>query len=228
MQGAFVRRLVTRELLDDPVESLDELEGTLRDIAFANAWFGGTAAVAREIERARATTILDVGTGSGDIPFALAEHADRLHVPLEITCVDRSEQILALARKRSGGHSRLRFLLADGEALPFADGAFDVAMCNLALHHFDPPGAQALLRELRRLSRMTPLICDLYRSPAAFAGAFAFAYLFSRNRLTRNDAPLSVRRAYTPAEAESLARAAGWNAPRVRKHAFFRMTVTDG
>ena len=115
---------------------------------------------------------------------------------------------------------------ADGGALPFGDGAFDVVICTLALHHFEPAGARALLRELRRVARIVPVVCDLRRSALAFAATWLWSRT-SRNRLTRHDAPLSVRRAYTPAEALALARDAGWRAPHVRREPFFRMTLTD-
>jgi ubiquinone/menaquinone biosynthesis C-methylase UbiE len=214
--------------MDDPVDSLAELEGTLRDIEFANEWLGGSAPVARELDRLGATTILDVGTGSADIAHKLARRADRRGSELTITCLDHSQQMLEIARKRTGEHPRLQFVHADGARLPFDDASFDVAMCNLALHHFEPEGARAVLRELRRVSRRSPLVCDLYRSIPAYAGAYTFSRLVTNNRLTRNDAPLSVRRAYTPSEAYELAGDAGWKTPRVRKHAFFRMTLCDG
>jgi len=83
-----------------------------------------------------------------------------------------------------------------------------------------------LLRELRRVARTTPIVCDLARSRAAYAGTWLVTRL-SRNRLTRHDAPLSVRRAYTPDEALALARDAGWRGARVRREPFFRMTLTD-
>jgi hypothetical protein len=70
------------------------------------------------------------------------------------------------------------------------------------------------------------VVCDLRRSALAFAGAWLWSRT-SRNRLTRHDAPLSVRRAYTPAEALALARDAGWRDPRVQGEAFYRMTLTD-
>jgi hypothetical protein len=60
--GAGFGRLATaRELLDDPVDSLDELEGSLRDIAFANTWFGGTSPVACELDRVRAARACAAG-----------------------------------------------------------------------------------------------------------------------------------------------------------------------
>ncbi len=226
--SALAERAVSRELMDDPVDSLAELEGSLRDIEFANAWLGGAAPVAREVERIGGSTLLDVGTGSADIPHRIARRADRRGADLTITCLDHSAQMLEIARKRTRSHPRLRFVLGDGAVLPFADGSFDIAMCNLALHHFEPEGASSVLRELRRVSRRSPLVCDLYRSLPSLAGAFTFSRIISRNRLTRNDAPLSVRRSYTPREAYALALEAGWERPRVRTHPFFRMTLTDG
>lgn len=223
-----MQRIVARELMDAPVDSPSELEANLADIEFANAAFGGTRPVLREVRRLGARSVLDVGCGSADIPLALVRDAERRGADVEVTALDRSEQMLEIARRRTGAHPRLRFVAADAAALPFADGAFDVVTCNLALHHFEPDAARALLGELRRVARLTPLVCDLRRSVAAYAAAFAFSRAFTRNRLTRHDGPLSVRRAYTPDEAGAMAREAGWQSPRVRREAFFRMTLSDG
>jgi ubiquinone/menaquinone biosynthesis C-methylase UbiE len=214
--------------MDDPVDSLTELEGNLRDIEFANAVFGGIAPVVRAIRRTGARSVLDVGCGSADIPLAVARDGERRGAPVAVTALDRSEQMLAIARRRTGGHRALTFVTGDGVALPFADGAFDVVTCNLALHHFEPDVAPRLLREMRRVARIMPLVCDLARSPLAYAAALAWSRLFTRNRLSRHDGPLSVRRAYTPREALALAREAGWRMPVARREPFFRMTLADG
>lgn len=223
-----MRRTIARELMDGPVDDVGELEGNLRDIAFANARLGGSAPVVRALRRVDAARldVLDVGSGAADIPLALVRDASRRGVELSVTCLDRSEQMLALARRTAGDQRAVSFVCADGGALPFGDGAFDVVICTLALHHFEPAGARALLRELRRVARIVPVVCDLRRSALAFAATWLWSRT-SRNRLTRHDAPLSVRRAYTPAEALALARDAGWRAPHVRREPFFRMTLTD-
>ncbi|MFN2459302.1 MAG: methyltransferase domain-containing protein [Candidatus Velthaea sp.] len=222
-----MRRAVERELMDDPVDSLAELERNLADIEFANARFGGIGPVLREVRRAGARTVLDVGCGSADIPLAVARDGERRGADVQVTALDRSEQMLAIARRRTLGHPRLRFVSGEGTALPFGDGQFDVVTCNLALHHFEPDAACRLLAEMRRVARVTPLICDLRRARAAYAVVLLWSRLSTRNRLTRHDAPLSVLRAYTPAEALALARAAGWRAPRARRERFFRMTLRD-
>ena len=109
--------------------------------------------------------------------------------------------MLDIARRTTGEHHALSFVRADGGALPFADRAFDAVTCTLALHHFEPAPATALLRELRRVAKRdarSSAICGARcsRSPPTWLWSRT-----SRNRLTRHDAPLSVRRAYTPEEA---------------------------
>ena len=136
--------------------------------------------------------------------------------------------MIDIARRRTGSEDRLTFVCGEGERLPFDDGAFDVVTATLALHHFEPPAAQELLREMRRVARLTPIVGDLSRSRFAFAATWLWARATTRNRLTRHDAPLSVRRAYEPSEALALAREAGWRAPRIRREPFFRMTLFDG
>lgn len=209
--------------MDGPVESRDELEANLADIAFANRRFGGIAPIRREVARIGARTVLDVGSGGGDVPHALV----RTIPGLRVTCLDTSEAMIAIARKRTGGDDRLTFVWGNGEALPFGDGAFDAVTCSLAMHHFEPAPARALLREMRRVARLSPIVCDLARSPIAYAGTWIYAHFMTMNRLTRHDAPLSVRRAYTPGEALEIARAAGWASPQVRREPFFRMTLID-
>ncbi|MGH7329967.1 MAG: methyltransferase domain-containing protein [Polyangiaceae bacterium] len=220
------QRVELRELMDDPVDSLTELEANLRDIARANRFLGGVAPISRELERTGATTVLDVGCGAADIPRVLLQQASRRNRALTITCLDKNEEMLRIA----GGDvatSQLTFVRGDGTSLPYADGAFDVAMCSLTMHHLKPEDAVALLRELRRVSRTTPVVCDLRRSALAYAAVSIYVRLFSRNRLTRHDGPISVLRAYTPDEALTVAKKAGWHAPRVRMEPWFRMTLID-
>jgi ubiquinone/menaquinone biosynthesis C-methylase UbiE len=212
--------------MDEPVDDLDELAENLRDVAFANARLGGTAPVVRALRRLDARRVLDVGSGAGDVALALVRDGERRGVDVHVTCLDRSAQMLDVARRSTGGGPALDFVRADGGSLPYPDAAFDVVTCTLALHHFEPEAATVLLRELRRVARLSPVVCDLRRSPVAFAAAWLWSRT-SRNRLTRHDAPLSVRRAYTPDEVLALAHAAGWRSPRVRNEPFFRLTLTD-
>ncbi len=213
--------------MDDPVESLAELEASLADLERANRYLGGVTPLREMIFSRGATSVLDVGCGSADIPLAVASAAQAQGRKISITCTDVSEQMLDIARRRTREHPALRFERADGTALPYADSSFDVVTCDLALHHFAPDHAVSLLGEMRRVARITPIVCDLRRGFLAWLGVWFLAQVATRNRLTRNDGPLSVRRAYTPDEALALARRAGWSKPCVRKTPFFRMLLCD-
>jgi SAM-dependent methyltransferase len=214
--------------MDLPVESETELEGNLAEIEFANRWLGGIGPIRREVRRVAARSLLDVGSGAAGVPLALVRDGARRGIDLRATCLDRDDAMIAIARRRTAADPRLTFVLGHGEVLPFDDDAFDVVTCTLALHHFEPDPARRLLREMRRVARVTPIVGDLVRSYLGYAGTWLYANAISRNRYTRHDAPLSVRRAYTPREACDFARDAGWRAPRARHEPFFRMTLVDG
>lgn len=222
-----MKRAAGRELMDDPAESIAELEENLRDIERANRWLGGIAPVRSAVFSLGAASVLDVGCGSADIPRALIAAAKQKGNDLHVTCLDSNPQMLEIAQGRADRESGIRFLHGEGMALPFPDRSFDVVTCNLALHHFDPPSAVKLLREMRRVALVTPIVCDLRRSPFGYAGAVVLSRVFTRNRFTRHDAPLSARRAYTAAEACKLARDAGWRNPIAKKKAFYRMLLRD-
>lgn len=223
------------ELLDQLSHSVsaEELAGNLRDIRRANRYFGGTRAVVNTLRpvlrrlaesRPGAVTLLDLATGSADIPSVLMACAGRDGLHLTIVATDLQPEILAGARavQRSG---LISLEQADARALPYSDNAFDIVTLALALHHFDPEAAAQVLREMKRVGRHALLVSDLARSLPGYAGAWLFGHLLTRNRLTRHDAPLSVKRAYTPAEALAMARAAGWRKPRVRNATLFRYVL---
>ena len=221
------RAIAADEWLDDPAVGSTELGKSFDDIERANRWFGGVAPIVREVFARDCEWVLDVGCGSADIPRALLREARRRGRKLEVVGLDRSEGAIAVARERARGETALRFACAEASSLPFPDASFDVVTCSLTLHHLAPDDAIVALREMRRVARLCPLVCDLRRSLHGYLGALFFGKLIARSRLSRHDAPLSARRAYTPREMKELARQAAWTQPRVRLLPFSRMLLTD-
>jgi hypothetical protein len=204
------------EILDGDAFTEEELAGNLADIRRYNRWAGGARAVvdaldllARRLPAGRPISILDVGAGSADLAAAAEAWARRRGLRPRVVACDASRRVLGAARSWNGGlPAGVRLCLADARALPHADGAFDLAFASLLLHHLDDGAAVAVLGELRRVTRLGFAVIDLRRSRPALMAVGALARLSTRNRLTLNDAPLSVRRALTPAEARALAGAA--------------------
>jgi SAM-dependent methyltransferase len=210
------RSVDVEELLDGPLDDPAALRGNLRDLERVNRWLGGAGLSARAIDALagdRTTlTVLDVGTGAADIPVALLARAARAGRHLRVTGIDNRPEVLvaAVARQpRLGMTPGLELHVGDGRALPFPDRSFDIAHASLLLHHLEPTAAVALLREMSRVARRGIVVNDLLRGRLAWLGAWLLSHLATRNRYTRYDAPLSVRRAYTVAELTSLIAAAG-------------------
>jgi ubiquinone/menaquinone biosynthesis C-methylase UbiE len=90
-------------------------------------------------------SILDVGSGAGQIAGHLLEFADP---DARITCIDLSQKMLCRARKRLKS-KRPAYIAADMTALPFADGSFDGVTCGYVLEHVPDP--EQGLRELSRV-----------------------------------------------------------------------------
>jgi SAM-dependent methyltransferase len=207
-----MRRLADHhELLDGALDDEATLDGNLRDLARINRRFGGarlSLEAIRTLVGAAPTHvhILDVGTGGADLPLAWLR-APGPWQRLEVTAVDSRQEVLDAARRVSPGLQAtdgLRMQVADGLALPFADGAFDLGHSSLLLHHLEPGPAVAFLRELSRVSRAGIVVNDLDRSWSAWIGAWLVLHLLTRNPYTLHDGVLSVRRAYTRAEAREL------------------------
>jgi SAM-dependent methyltransferase len=228
----LLHRKEAEELLDQTGHDPAELAANLRDIRTVNRVAGGTAIVLRylpalldQVPRDCPAEILDVATGSGDIPRALITWAGRQSRPLRLTITDRSPEILSAARSMLADVPEVTFTVCDARAVPMPDRSFDVVLCSLALHHFAPGEAVQVLREMDRLSRTGFILNDIRRCRAGYLAAWAASRVATRNRLTRHDMPLSVLRAYTPDELRALLGQAGIPEARVTTHPLFRMAA---
>ena len=205
------------ELLDGPLDDPVALVANLRDLTWINRHLGGIALSRRALDallgdRRGALGLLDVGTGAADIPAALQTAEARLGRKLQVTALDSRPEVVAAALAIAPGlatRADFTFVVGDGRALPGADASQDVVHASLVLHHLAPDEALGLLREMGRLASIGVVINDLSRGRLFWLGAWLLSHSLTRSRLTRNDASLSVRRAYTRAEMEGLLARAG-------------------
>lgn len=227
-----LRRAPAPELMDQPEISSAALAHALADLRAVNRWFGGSRTALRVLlpELRKVTdepvSVLDVGTGSGDIPRDLVSASRREGRSLRVVATDLHPETVAIAAARLRDAPAIEVRQADGLALPFADAAFDIAMCHTALHHFEDDQALRLIRELSRCARHAVVVTDLVRGrlPLAVVGLLSRS-LWRRHPITRHDSVVSIRAAFTPGEAARLAYEAGLQEVRVRRHPFFRFSL---
>jgi SAM-dependent methyltransferase len=205
------------ELLDGPLDDPVALAANLRDLTWINRQVGGVGLSRRALDalvqaRPGRLTLLDVGTGAGDVPAALQAAEARRGRELEVIALDSRPEVIAAALAIAPGlasRPRFSFLVGDGRSLPFADASQDVVHCSLVLHHLEPDEAVVLLREMGRVAAIGIIVNDLARGRLFWLGAWLLSHTLARSQLTRTDASLSVRRAYNPSELRGLLAAAG-------------------
>ncbi|VTT97152.1 Uncharacterized protein OS=Planctomyces maris DSM 8797 GN=PM8797T_03249 PE=4 SV=1: Methyltransf_23 [Gemmataceae bacterium] len=203
--------------MDDPGLAPAEHRRALAGLARLNRVSGSAAvlwpAVARLArELRRPVRVLDVATGSGDVPAGLVRKARRAGVSLEVSGCDISQTAVAAAAANCPAG---RFFVHDALRNPLPAG-FDVVTCSLFLHHLSTDDAVSLLAAMRDAVGRLVLVNDLSRSRFSFVGVWLACHLLTTSPVVRFDGPASVRSAFTPREALALAERAGLTAAVVR------------
>jgi ubiquinone/menaquinone biosynthesis C-methylase UbiE len=208
--------------MDDPAADPAEVRGALaylrwvnRALRYNHATRQRVAAWARSWSPTTPITLLDVATGSGDVPTYLLRQFPAF--PLKFVGVDLHEVTVAEAN-RSFPAAR-----ADATCLPFADGSIDYVLSSMFLHHLSHEQAMQVLREIWRVARRGVLVADQIRSRRAL-GWIRLLTLHA-NAMVRHDAVVSVRQAFTMDEIAAMAREAGWRDIDLRRHFAHRFTV---
>jgi len=215
------------ELLDDPSADPATVAASLEDIARANRWFGGTAAVRRGLRRAlpdlprgATVTLADFGTGLGDLPRAAARWAARRGVRLVAIGLERNP---VAARLAAG--AGVPCAMACAGATPLRDNSVDVVLVSQLAHHLCDESAVRLFRECDRVARRAVVVADLRRGrlgPLAFwVGARALGF----DPVTVADGMTSIRRGFTTSELRGLLREAGVRAT-VERRPGYRLVAT--
>jgi ubiquinone/menaquinone biosynthesis C-methylase UbiE len=199
-----VKRVVVPEMLDEDLGTPEEIRKSLLDLRGINQNFGGFSSMAALVRRVvdrrglKRVSFLDVAGGTGDV----AEH-------VRVTLVKDGIEVRSTVLDRAPSHmssasAMVSRAAGDALSLPFADASFDVVGCNLFCHHLEPAEMLTFFVEALRVTRIAVIVSDLRRNLFHWAAAYTGCAIF-RSRLTRNDAPASVRRAYTMAEIASIA-----------------------
>jgi ubiquinone/menaquinone biosynthesis C-methylase UbiE len=218
-----VKRRPTPELLDTDSGTAAEIEGSLRDLRSFNQRLGGVAttrdlihSVARRTGRME-FSLLEVAAGTGFVPARASEALRGSGLNVKVTLLDRAPTHLPT-------NGVIRKIAADALNMPFSDSAFDLISCSLFLHHLSPKELVEFAHESLRVARVAVLVNDLVRHPIHLALAYAGLPIY-RSRITRNDAPASVKQAYTVEEMTEFFRRAGAAKVEAQRHFLFRMGV---
>ena len=215
------------EYLDDPDFPPHERARALADVGRSNALFGGWSSVWGAIapfigQMPRQMTLLDVGTGHGEMAVRVARELGALGISVTTLGVDVAPSVASAAARTLDGA-----LAGDALRLPLRSACADLVICSQMLHHFTEPDVQAILGELNRVSRRFVVISDLQRSRLAAAGFWLASIALGFHPVTRHDGVVSVMRGFTIDELyKHLHSAIGAHrGGRIRASAFWRLSA---
>lgn len=203
------KRIETEELLDGHDAPAVDMERSLRDLRRINKYCGGIRIYRSLLKRFSPRSVVDLGTGTSDLLEAVP------HIPLRVGIDFKIDHLLYL---RDG--SRVRRVVADARRLPFRDGAVDVVTSAHFFHHFSPAENAAILGESLRVARKGVAVNDTRRHSVPLLFVRLISALRLVGRITRFDAPASVLRGYTTAEAREVVGRVGGRGQVVRKWPF--------
>jgi SAM-dependent methyltransferase len=201
------------EMMDRPQAVSAELESDLENLEKLNRYFGSYALVRYFLRRwlrpGSSLTAIDLCTGFGDIPRFIVNWCRTNQIAVRVTAVDFQPATLELAKERSKSFPEIAFRQSNVFSFAPIEPA-DFVFCSLALHHFDDRAAIRLLQSAQAMAKCGVLVADLERTDFGIAGIYLLTACLFREPMTRFDARLSIRRAFSFKEMRQLASAAGW------------------
>jgi SAM-dependent methyltransferase len=209
-----MQRSAQIEILDGEVETAD-LADILHDLARFNGIMQGHQPVLRWLDRAvkslppnRPLTLLDIGSGYGDLLRAVRGWARKRGRSLRLIGVDLSPQVVDVARSVTPDSDEIEYHAADIFAFT-PPAPIDLVVTSLVTHHLSDDLIARFLRWIETNASRGWMIYDLQRSVIPFY-FIAFAGIVLRlHPVVTYDGRVSVARSLTRREWGDRLAAAG-------------------
>jgi 2-polyprenyl-3-methyl-5-hydroxy-6-metoxy-1,4-benzoquinol methylase len=210
----FDSRATATEFLDRPDCDPTLAAASYRFMETVNCYFGGIRTVRRFLAAETAgrhagapLRILDIGSGSCDIPLAVSRWARAHGIPLHFTCLEMAGHAVDIARRQlaRAGDPAVQLLQEDVLTHQPAE-PYDLAVASMCFHHFSNVQILTLLQRLRGFMLNSVLINDLRRSRLASLAARLLLADTGTPAGVRHDALLSIRRGFKISELSTLLR----------------------
>lgn len=196
--------------MDNPELPEDEHSQALLGLARLNRATRIAPAIYKRIRRyalghGKPLRVLDLASGSGDIPIDWAKRARREGIALKVTGVDISDHAVRFATEQAArANVDVQFMHLDclSDRLP---SGFDVITAGLFMHHLHDWQISRLLMSMHGSAELAVVICDLERSALNLGLVWFAAHSLSRSGIVHRDAVRSVKAALTRHEFREIA-----------------------
>lgn len=226
-------RSTEKELIDDLDLDNDALRQNLEELAIINQYLGGNQVTISGLEtvlKASKPTqntykIADLGCGGGDMLMVIAKWARKKQLKTTLIGIDANDFMIEFAKKRTAQFQEITYLHQNIFAEAFQEHSFDIVTMTLFCHHFDDESLVKLLKQLKQQSRVAIVINDIHRHWFAYHSIAWITKLFLKSYLVKNDAKLSVWRAFRKSDLENIIQQAGFSRFSIKWKWAFRWEV---
>ena len=212
----FRRRTQPADLPEqmDELCSRDELRACLRDMTRVNRLLLGYRPTfhwlaSLHLERLGAPVrILDVGCGNGDLLRRVERWASGRGIRTELTGLDANPDCVAIAREAANGAGRTEWV--EGDVFSHSPKAApDLVMSSLVAHHLADGELVRFIRWMEQEAVMGWFVNDLSRAPIPYHLLGWFARALRLHPFVQHDGPVSIARAFQPADWRDICARAG-------------------
>ena len=226
MRTHFIKLLTQRDRRPEVMDQQDLAVGKhehalsgLSRINFFSATAGSYLRALRALSsRSTPLRILDIACGGGDVVRRLGQYGAKHGLPWHVAGCDLSSVAVEHARRKAIEEKvAVEYFVHDALA-ETPPGEYDAIICSLFLHHLEEPQAVRLLGLLAKTAGVRAIfISDLNRGLIGLALAHAACRLLTTSSVVHTDGPLSVRAAFTLAEALAIADKARLHGVTIRR-----------
>ena len=209
----FTKRSYKKELMDDLTLHSDALKQNLIELRTINFWLGGNLVLIKALnklkkqgffKKGKTYTIADIGSGGGDNLIALAKWFEKNSIKAQLTGIDANDFMIEFAKEHCKDYANIDFMKLNVFDTSMENQTFDLTTCSLFCHHFTNDELTRIFHQINKITNNYFIINDLHRYPLAYYSIWLLVHLFNGSYLVKNDAPLSVLRAFKKQELKKL------------------------
>ncbi len=205
------REVERQEIIDGPGASIKILEKSYALMEEVNRYYGGSYVICSFLKKeyssgritgGKPTRILDLGSGSCDLPAAVIKWGKKNGREIEYTCLETQQAAIDRARKAGRLGLQIRILKEDLFAYQLSE-KYDYVTASMVMHHFDYPKILEICQKYLDCVTGALVINDLIRNPLFYLlTSMRTAFI---NPGVRHDALLSIKKGFARRELERLA-----------------------
>lgn len=222
------KRSLEKEVLDEEGIPFKEIALNMQELNSINSVLGGHAISLKGFKELlygkKQITVCEIGCGGGDNLEVILKYCKKNGITIALIGIDLNPECIAFAKTNLTLSQKTQFICSDYKLVQFKEKP-DIIFSSLFCHHFTSTALVDQLNWMEKNCHIGFFINDLQRHWLAYYSIKYLTLLFSKSRLVKHDAPLSVARGFHKSEWNALFELANLKPVRISWKWAFRYLI---